>query len=110
MLACVLHVNLPAASKEHLQLGADEEQWPKPTDMQTAWAMHAYMMARIVMNIGFNGKVGDGDVHDAHHYASACYADIFVTEDGTTLWGSLRYGGGEQFPVRRETKPESASD
>jgi hypothetical protein len=26
------------------------------------------------------------------------------------LWGSLRYGGGEQFPVRRETKPESASD
>ena len=50
--------------------------------MQTAWAIHAYMMARIVMNIAFNRKIRDGDAHDAHHYASACYADVFVTEDG----------------------------
>lgn len=71
-----------ATSREHLQLGVNEEHWPKPADMQTSRAMHAYMMARIVMNIGFNRKIGDGDVHDAHHYASACYADIFVTEDG----------------------------
>lgn len=71
-----------ASSKEHLGLGDDAAEWPKPRDMQTAWAMHAYMMARIVMNIGFNRKIGDGDGHDAHHYASACYADVFVTEDG----------------------------
>jgi hypothetical protein len=71
-----------ASSKEHLGLGDDMSAWPKPSDLQTAWAMHAYMMARIVMNIGFNRKIGDGDAHDAHHYASACYADVFVTEDG----------------------------
>jgi len=71
-----------ASSRKQLGLGDDEAQWPKPSDMQTAWAMHAYMMARIVMNIGFNRKIGDGHAHDAHHYASACYADVFVTEDG----------------------------
>ena len=71
-----------ASSKEHLGLGDDMAEWPKPRDLQTAWAIHAYMMARIVMNIGFNRKIGDGDAHDAHHYASACYADVFVTEDG----------------------------
>jgi hypothetical protein len=69
-------------SKEHLRLSADRNTWPKPRDLQTAWAMHAYQMARIVMNVGLQRKIGEGDVHDAHHFASAWYTDIFVTDDG----------------------------
>lgn len=69
-------------SKDHLGLSDDRSSWPTPGSQQTAWAMHAYMMARIYMNVGLGRKIGDGDVYDAHHYAGACYADTFVTHDG----------------------------
>jgi len=68
-------------SQAHLKLPEDRTTWPAPGDLQTAWAIHAYQMARAVLNIGLNRKIGDGDAHDTHHYASACYADVFVTED-----------------------------
>jgi hypothetical protein len=68
-------------SKEHLGISGDRSTWPKPRDLQTAWAIHAYHMARIVMNVGLHRKIGEGDVHDAHHFASAWYTDIFVTDD-----------------------------
>jgi hypothetical protein len=29
-----------------------------------------------------NRKITDGDRRDSHDYAAACYADLFVTEDG----------------------------
>ena len=35
---------------------------------------------------------------------------LLAANSSRGFWGSLRSGGGEQFPVRRETKPESASD
>ena len=54
-------------------LAEGKSSWPKPRDLQTAWAMHAYQMARIVMNVGLERKIGDGDIHDAHHFASAWY-------------------------------------
>jgi len=69
-------------SKEHLGLSEDRATWPTPRDLPTAWAIHAYQMARAVMNVGLAKKIGDGDAHDTYHYASACYADVFVTEDG----------------------------
>jgi hypothetical protein len=69
------------SSKEHLGLSDDASTWPKPRDLQTAWAIHAYQMARIVMNVGLQERIGDGDAHDAHHFASAWYTDVFVTED-----------------------------
>ena len=69
-------------SRERLGLSEDRDTWPQPRAVQTAWAIHAYHMARIVMNVGLLRTIGDGDAHDAHHYASACYADILVTEDG----------------------------
>jgi hypothetical protein len=68
-------------SKDHLKLGADPASWPEPRQMQTAWAMTSYLMARVYMNVGLGRKIGPGDAHDAHHYASACYADVLVTED-----------------------------
>ena len=60
----------------------DRTTWPAPQDLQTNWAIYAYQMARIYLNVGLDRKIGDGDTHDAHHYASACYGDVFVTEDG----------------------------
>jgi hypothetical protein len=70
------------SSKEHLALGDDETQWPRARSQQTAWSMHAYSMARVFMNVGLNRRIGDGDVHDSHHFAAACYAQTFVTHDG----------------------------
>lgn len=60
----------------------DRTTWPAPRDLQTNWSIYAYQMARIYLNVGLDRKIGDGDLHDAHHYASACYGDVFVTEDG----------------------------
>lgn len=70
------------ASKEHLSLGDNETAWPTPSSQQTAWATHAYALARVFMNVGLNRRIGDGDVHDSHHFAAACYAQTFVTQDG----------------------------
>jgi hypothetical protein len=69
-------------SREHLKLPDDEALWPAPRDLQTAWSMHAYQMARVFMNVGLQRKIGPGDLHDAHHYAGACYGDVIVTDDG----------------------------
>ncbi len=44
-------------------------------------AIHAYHMAKIVINVGLNRRISEGDAHDAHHYAAACYADALVTQD-----------------------------
>jgi hypothetical protein len=71
-----------ANSKEHLGLGHDPAAWPSPHDLPTVWAIYSYQMARVVMNVGLGRAIGDGDAHDAQHLASACYADIFVSEDG----------------------------
>lgn len=71
-----------ANSKHHLELGNDPAVWPSPRDLPTVWAIYSYQMARIVMNVGLGRTIGDGDAHDAQHFANACYADIFVTEDG----------------------------
>ena len=69
-------------SKARLGLHDDESVWPKPEALQTAWAMYSYQMARIVLNVGLGRKVRDSDLHDAHHYAMASYADVLVTQDG----------------------------
>jgi hypothetical protein len=68
-------------SMQVLGLSDVRTTWPGPRDLQTAWAIHAYAMARIVLNVGFGEAVDDGDSHDAHHYASGCYADVLVTSD-----------------------------
>jgi hypothetical protein len=68
--------------KDEFGFGDDKGQWPTPRDQQTTWAIYAYSMARIYLNVGLNRAIIDGDTHDTHHYASACYADVFVTEDG----------------------------
>ena len=39
-------------------------------------------MARIVLTVGLGRKIRDSDLHDAHHYAMASYADVLVTQDG----------------------------
>jgi hypothetical protein len=70
-----------ANSLEHLGLGDDPATWPNPHDLPTVWAIYSYQMARIVMNVGLGRVIGDGDAHDAQHFANACYADVFVTED-----------------------------
>jgi hypothetical protein len=69
-------------NRERLGLSEDRDTWPPLRALRTASAIHAYHMARIVMNVGLLRAIGTGDAHDAHHYASACYADIVVTEDG----------------------------
>lgn len=66
-------------SKERLRLPDDESVWPKPEALQTAWAMYSYQMARIVLTVGLGRKIRDSDLHDAHHYAMASYADVLVT-------------------------------
>lgn len=70
-----------ASNTEHLGLGPDARTWPRPEELQTAWAMTAYLLARVYLNVGLKRRIGDGDAHDAHHYASACYGDVLVTED-----------------------------
>ncbi len=67
---------------ERLGLPADKDLWPAPARMQTLRAIHAYHMAKIVINVGLNRRISEGDAHDAHHYAAACYADALVTQDG----------------------------
>ena len=39
-------------------------------------------MARIVLAVGDGRRIGDGDSYDGHHYASARYANVLVTDDG----------------------------
>lgn len=69
-------------SQQHLGLPDDTSLWPKPEVLQSAWAIHSYWMARIVMTVGMDKKVKDSDGHDAHHYAMASYTDVLVTQDG----------------------------
>jgi hypothetical protein len=68
-------------SKEDLSLPHDEDLWPAPRQLQSAWAMTAYHLARIFLNVGLGRKISHGDTHDARHYASSHYGDVFVTDD-----------------------------
>ena len=70
-----------AVSKSHFGLPDDQTKWPPTSALQTIRALMIHYMARAYLNIGLQRKIGDGDRHDGHHYASACYADILVTED-----------------------------
>jgi len=65
----------------HLGLATDHATWPAPRQLQSAWAFHAFHMAKVVDNIAGGRKVDDGDGYDAHHYVAACYADALVTND-----------------------------
>lgn len=64
-----------------LGLPADRAEWPEPQQMQSAWAITGYLAARAALVVGMSGAVMDGDTYDTFHYASACYADVVVTED-----------------------------
>ncbi len=52
-----------------------------PRSQRTAWTMHAFHMARIVLNVGLGRQIGPGDSYDAHHFAAACYTDVLVSCD-----------------------------
>jgi hypothetical protein len=69
-------------SQQLLELPKGRSQWPPVRALQTAWNIHAFLMARIFLNVGLNRRIGDGDLYDAHHYASACYSQLLVTDDG----------------------------
>lgn len=69
-------------NRELLGLDDDPGSWPGPRSLPTAWRMHAYMLTRMVLTVGLGRKIGTGDSYDAHHYASASYADVFVSDDG----------------------------
>lgn len=47
----------------------------------TAQNFVAETLARIVWNVGHGRQVDEGDDADTHHYAAACYADVFVSGD-----------------------------
>ena len=69
-------------SREFLGLPDDSAAWPSERDLRTAWQMHAFMMARIVLTVGLRRRIAEGDDYDAHHFASACYGQLLVTDDG----------------------------
>jgi hypothetical protein len=48
---------------------------------RTIWAMHAYKMGRMVQTVGAGERPDPNDIVDAQHYASACWADVLVTDD-----------------------------
>jgi len=73
-------------NQQSLNLPGDKDQRPKPKDLPLAWAIHAYLMARMVMTVGKDRKILGSDNHDAQHYGMSTYADVIVTEDqGFTL-------------------------
>jgi hypothetical protein len=68
-------------NQQRLHLPDDSAEWPLPKDLPLLWAIHAYLMARIVMTVGMDRKILNSDAHDAHHYAMASYADVVVSQD-----------------------------
>jgi hypothetical protein len=69
------------ANQQTLGLPDVSTQWPRPEDLPVIWAMHAYQMARVAIVIRENYEISDSDVHDAHHYTMATFADAIVTLD-----------------------------
>lgn len=69
-------------SREGSRLRFAADDLPSPRSIPTARRLHAYMMARIFLNVGLNRRIGDGDIHDAHHYAAGAYTDVIITDDG----------------------------
>lgn len=41
----------------------------------------AQMLARVAWYVGHSRRIDQGDDPDTHHYAAACYADLFVCSD-----------------------------
>jgi hypothetical protein len=66
---------------QRLGLSEDKSTWPPPRSQQTLWALYSSHMARVALTVGESWEVDDGDLHDANHYATACYADAFVVQD-----------------------------
>ncbi len=70
------------AERDHLGLGAAEEDWPNVHTIPSLWGFFAFYMARIYLVDGQNREIGKGDPMDIFHYAAAMYADVLVTDDG----------------------------
>jgi hypothetical protein len=73
-------------TSDYLRVEADRLRFENdgiltPSSIPTARNLHAYLMARVFLNVGLNRRIGDGDIYDAHHYASGAYTDVVVTAD-----------------------------
>jgi hypothetical protein len=68
-------------SLARLRLSDDPSLWPTPDEAPSARNFISYQMARIALTVGHGRAIKPSDTHDAYHYASTCYGDVFVTED-----------------------------
>jgi hypothetical protein len=98
-------------AKERFHLPDDRSLWPNPANLPTIRAVMFSNLARIYLQNLEHRKISEGDAHDSHHYAAACYADVFVTEDAAfkkvleIIHATVSVRGFNEFAAIMNTPP-----